>query len=271
MLKAKLNTLKLFLKPKKIVAVSRAFNCEEWLELSIRSVIDHVDKVLVVRSSKPYLDADIEIEDIDPIIETLMREYGNKIEVLRKDWNSEDEQFPDLISYVKNEMNATHFLFIDSDEIYTQEDARALVALTRKPSTFNKALYVDMYTYIKSPFYRVAPMEPYKPLSIFPLVDYLKITKFRHLDGVPRYNTGIAMHHFSLVRKNENRIKAKFETRNTYTRVENWFETFYVNFSESMQNFHPIVGQEEQWKYLEKVQGTDLPNGVAEKYKNWQN
>ncbi|MBK8805290.1 MAG: hypothetical protein IPO21_01035 [Bacteroidales bacterium] len=271
-MKLLLNKFKSFLfliKPKRIVAVSRAFNCEEWVEISIKSVIDHVDAVLIVRSDKAYLNANIEYEDIEPIIDKLKQKYGEKIVVLRKNWNNEDEQFPDLIKYVKNEMKATHFMMLDTDEVYKREDIKELIALTKKIKTFNKALYVDMYTYIKSIYYRVAPMEPYKPLSIFPLVDYLKVSSFRHIEGVPRFNTGIPMHHFALVRKKDERIKAKFATRNTYTRVENWYEKFYENFSPEIKDFHPIIGQHSQWKSIEIVKNIDLPDGVQDEFKSW--
>lgn len=266
----KLNTLLFYLRPKKVIGVSRAFNCQEWLELSIKSVIDTVDVMLIVQSSQPYLNAKIEFEDMSLIINKIKSDYPSKVVVLERNWYNEEQQFEDLIDYSKYKLKGTHLLFIDSDEIYSKKDAKRLAAMARSWKTFNKAVYVTMYTYFKSIYYRVFPTEPYKPLALFPLVNYLKVNNnFRHLEGVPRTDSNIIMHHFSLVRENDNKIRAKFLTRDSYKRTENWYEKYFLNLDMNMKDFHPIIGNEKQWHSIKKIPQEELPHGVAERFEEW--
>ena len=269
---SKIKTLLFYLRPKKVIGVSRAFNCQEWLELSIESVIESVDLMLIVQSSKPYLNADIEFEDMSSIINQIRLKYPKKVIVKKNNWINEEDQFKDIIKYCKTSLNGTHIFFIDSDEIYNKKDSKQLVRMASKLKSFNKAIYVTMHTYFKSVYNRVHPIEVYKPLALFPLVDYLDVSNnFRHLVGVPRLDSDIVMHHFSMVRDNNEKIKNKFLTRDTYDRTENYYEKYYLNFDINMKDFHPIIGNEKQWHSIKKIPQEELPRGVAETFEAWSN
>ena len=187
------------------------------------------------------------------------------------DWGTLQNQLESFWSILKKDYpEVTHMWIVDSDEIYTRQNAQKIVSLCSKWKYYNKALRVNMYTYIKTIYYRVFPIEQYKPLAIIPVRDFVSFSEARNIDGVQKEVVDVYMHHFSLVMKNDKRIQLKF-SRNCdgFSGVDNWYEKVYVPFNENMKNFHTLKGHESQWASVEVVASDKLPEGVEEIYKSW--
>lgn len=265
----KYKTLLFLLRRKKTIVMCRAFYGDEWAALALQKVEKHVHKILVVSSDKTWNGSSTQPDEIKANLSN--RFLSGKYFFLKDNTPDQIEQQNNILNHIrKNHPECTHLLFLDTDEIYETNDIKKLVKLTRKISSFNKAIRVKMYTYIKKVNYRVYPLEPYKPIAILPIRDYVKFNRVRQVDTCAFYNADVFMHHFSLVRKNDKRIKDKFENRaKEFIRVENWFEKFYINFNPQIKNFHPIKGNETQWAGIEKINDDQLPSGVVEEFEKW--
>lgn len=266
----KLKTALFFLKRKKVIVFCRAFYGDEWMRLALKSVEPYVDKILIITSDKSWGNSIDKPDDIDGVYNELKKE-SDKYCKYKGEWDSQVEQQNDALNFIReHHKECTHLLFLDTDEIYEEKELLKLMKLIKSRATFNQGIRVKMYTYIKSVYYRVYPQEVYMPIAIIPIRDYIRFSDVRQTTTCPIHNSNVNMHHFSLVRKSDERIKVKFNNRaKSYKRVEQWYENYYENFNVTMKNFHPIKGNENQWAEIEIVKDHQLPKGVVEEYKKW--
>lgn len=266
-----IETLLFFFKKKKIIVFCRAYYGDEWMLQSLKSVEKYVDKILIILSDRTWGNLEDKGDDIKKLLDddTLLLD---KYFYYTGSWDNQVTQQNDALNYIrKYHSECTHILFMDTDEIYEKQDIKRLLKYAKHYKTFNKGIRVKMYTYIKSVYYRVFPLEEYMPLALLPIRDYISFTDVRSVNSCNMYNSDVMMHHFSLVRKSDERISRKLKNRaKSYKRVENWYERFYLNFSSSIKNFHPIIGNESQWSSVEKVTSNDLPKGVEKIYLSWK-
>jgi len=271
-LKKKIRTFFFYMKRKKIIVLCEAYFGEEWMELSLKSVEPYVDKILVVISDSTYDNSGIEKENVYEVYEKLSKN-SNKYFLLTGKWNSEkDQQNAALDHAMLYHKDCTHLFKVDTDEIYEPKDLIQIRRHIKSIKTFNKVLRVKMYTYIKSVYYRVSPVEPYAPVAIVPIRDYVRFIGARHTDGANIEIINCMMHHYSLVRRDNQSIKRKFLTRGDVALnqiVDNWYELYFENFSPQIKNFHTYKGHETQWKEIEIVAPENLPKGVEEVFKKW--
>lgn len=268
----KIKTARFFFKPKKIIVLCEAYFGAEWMELSLKKLEPYVEKILVVIGEDTYDSSGIPRENVDEIYGKLSKN-NYKYDILRGRWSSEQEQQNDALNYIRNNhKECTHLFKVDTDEIYTPKELLKIKEIIRKPAFFNKILRVKMYTYIKTVFHRVSPIEEYCPIAIIPILPYIQFSGPRQAVGANYKIMDCKMHHYSLVRKKDESIQTKFKTRGdvkTNQLVENWYQKFYIGFNEKMTNFHTIKGSETQWKTIETVSENKLPKGVPELYKSW--
>lgn len=268
--KSKINTIKFFLKKKRVIVMCRVFYGDEWMELALKNVEPYAYKILILKSNKTWNKTNYIPDDVKPIVDRLNRCSGKYV-YLERDWGDQWQQQEAAWNLIRKEYpECTHLMFLDTDEIYEDQDIRSLVKYCRNIHYFNKALRVNMYTYIKKVYYRVYPLEKYKPIAIIPMLDYVHFTTIRDIDGAPKCAVNVFMHHFSLVMKDEKRLQMKFRRGvDDYEGVDNWYENVYVPFNENSKNFHTLKGHESQWASVEVVKPEDLPAGVEEVYKSW--
>lgn len=269
-IKTKINTLKFFLKKKRIIVMCRVFYGNEWMELALRNVEPYVYKILILKSNKTWNDTDYVADDVKPIIDRLNVKSGKYV-YMERDWGDQWQQQDAAWNLIRNEYpEATHLLFLDTDEIYEPAEMKKLAKYCNSIKYFNKALRVNMYTYVKKVYYRVYPLEIYKPIAIVPLLDYVHFATIRDIEGAPKCIVDVYMHHFSLVMEDEKRLQMKFRSGvDDYVGVDNWYEKVYVPFDENSKNFHTLKGNETQWASVEVVPSDKLPQGVEEIYKSW--
>ena len=269
-LKSKFDSLKFLLKKKRIIVMCRVFYGNEWLELVLRNVEPYVYKVLILKSNKTWNEADYVADDVKPIIDGLNSRSGKYV-YIERDWGNQWQQQDAAWNLIKKEYpEATHLLFLDSDEVYEPTEIKKLIKYCSNIRYFNRVLRVNMYTYIKKIYYRVYPLEVYKPIAIIPILDYVHFSTIRDVVGAPKCVVNVYMHHFSLVMKDDKRLQMKFRKGvDDYEDADNWYERVYVPFNESSKNFHTLKGHESQWASVEVVKSENLPIGVENIYLSW--
>ena len=268
--KSKINTLKFLFKRKRVVVMCRVFYGNEWLELVLKNVEPYVYKVLILKSNKTWNDTNHVADDVKPIIDGLNARSGKYV-YIERDWGDQWQQQDAAWNLIKKEYpEASHLLFLDSDEVYEPTEIKKLIKYCSSIRYFNRVLRVNMYTYIKKIYYRVYPLEVYKPIAIIPILDYVHFATIRDVVGAPKCVVNVYMHHFSLVMKDDNRLQMKFRKGvDGFEGVDNWYENIYMSFNENTKNFHTIKGNESQWASVEVVPPDKLPEGVEATYKSW--
>lgn len=266
----KIRTLVFFFKPRKIVAQCKLFYGDEWLELSVNSIANYIYKIIFVISDIPWGKKNAyKGDDLEPIIEKLKQKYGEKIVIYRGSWDDQEKQVNAGLDYIKQNIpEATHCLYIDGDEIYTKDQIKKLISLTRKIKYFNKAIRISSHTYFKSIYYRIYPDKSPKLLALFPLRDYIKYYDARNVTAAIA-ELQIYFHHFAYVRRSNERMKGKIETHKASEPIiDNWYENIWLKWTPETINFHPF--KPDFFHSVIKVKPVDLPEGVVEAYNKWQ-
>ena len=206
----KIRTLQFFLKPRKVVAMYKLYFGDEWLECSVDSIARSVYKIVMVISDIPWGDnPTIEGDDLNPIVERLHQKYPGKIVVYRGSWNKQLPQVKAGLSFVKkNFPEATHLLYIDSDEVYPLHQLDKLFSLIRSWRYFNRAIRVQYNMYFKTVYYRVIPRDWSTLTALIPLRDYTDFIDIRNVLTVNAVDrSDVVFEHFAYVRRNDEKIR----------------------------------------------------------------
>lgn len=268
-LKRIISTFLFFFKRKRIVAFYKCFNLDEWLPVSITSIIDHVDQVLIVESDKSWSEKDIsKTDDGCSELEELLTRYKHKILIVRGEWGNQFEQVNFGLNFMKNKLNSfSHCLYIDSDEIYEEKEIKKLVRLSRKFKSFNREVRANMFTYFKSPFFQVDPIENFKPMVMFPLRDFVELSTFRNVN-LGFVESDVFFHHLSYVRRNDQDIKNKMLThKNDEGTDVNWFTDVYLKWTPEAKNFHPK--EPAIFKGVKVLKNDEVPSLIKNTYDSW--
>lgn len=268
-LKSKVNTAFFFLKPKKVVAHYKIFNADEWLEASIFMIIRDVYKVVITISDRSWGESMLDSNPSnETILTTLQQRYPGKVVINRGSWKLQLDQVEAGLEFIKQHIpEATHLLYIDTDEIYEHGELKKLLSLARKLSTFNREIRIHFHSYFKSPYYRIDPEEPLRPMALFP------IRNFVHFIGIRTVNLGfveahIWLHHMSYVRKNDEDIRRKMLTHKEDESTDiSWYETVYCKWSPEHTNFHPK--QPELFKGVKVLSEQEVPAIISKTYHEW--
>lgn len=268
----KFKTLSFFLKKKRVIAQYKLFEGDEWLEVSVDSIANYVDKILFVISDVSWGNAPIiQNKSIYETIERLKKKYPNKIIIFKGTWDNQQSQVQAGLDFIRKELpQITHCLYIDSDEIYDSEQIKKIISFTKKTAYFNRELRVSMKTYFKSVNYLVYPDVSFKPMALFPIRSYIKFNGIRN--GVTSFkNVDVFFHHLSFVRDDEQKIKNKFITHQFDEKLcntEDWYNKYWVNFTTNITNFHPS-NKPEEFASIKKLNEEEIPFEIMKKYKEF--
>lgn len=254
----------------KVVALCKTFGGHEWVQAMAYSIYDHVDNIVFVNSDVSWTGARGnkcrgEIEKIE--------DKQNKIRVLEFDTHNQMAQVMYGYNYIQDKLPCDYVMLIDTDEVWDGNQLiQAKEFLAKNPEKI--AYRTRMYTYLKTPFYRVSPVEPLLPVSFVNM-------KQGNLGGLPRAcdlpyirTTGrnerdIFFHHFVYVRENFNSVLEKIisshvsEEKN-YADMSVWIPEVW-NRLPDIDNFyktkgiHPGIGFAKNWRNLAQVVLADLP------------
>ena len=263
-----LNGLRFRLRPKSIVAMYKLFFGEEWLEASVESIIDQVDWVVLAVSDRAWSDAPIEGDDLTQVIERLKSRFGSKILPFTGSWASQLQHVSDALDWIRRNLpKTTHVLYIDSDEVYTSEQAARLVGYAHDVRYTTRALAVSLHTYFRTIYYRIDPPEPITPLALFPVFPGTRFTTFRRVN-IRQMHVPVWMHHFSYVRRSDERIRAKLEAfKDDEALIPGWYENVWLKWTPETKDFHPT--RPEAYHSVVPVLPEELPPSVVEAYRRW--
>jgi hypothetical protein len=270
----KLDSFQFFLKPRKIVAQYKLFFGDEWLEASVDSIAPYVHKILFVVSEVAWgddlEDPKIKGDDLEHILEKLKKKYPNKLIVYKGKWNAQIPHVRAGLHFIKENIpEATHCLYIDSDEIYTKELIIKLIRLTRSIKYFQKASRISYFTYFKTIYNKIAPIKYPNHLVIFPITEWIDYTDARNVNAATIDFNNLYYEHPAYVRKDDEKMRLKIEAhRETEPIIGDWYHEVWLKWTPLMKNFHPT--HPELWESTVPVNTSELPEAMVRSYENWQ-
>lgn len=266
--KTKLETFLFYFKRKHIIAQYKIFNYDEWLNCSIESIHAHVYKILIVESNFSWDASQKKRPDNQEKLIQLKNLYPNKIILISGDWNNQLDQVNAGLNYIKKNIpEATHMLYIDSDEVYSDQEIKKLVNLVMNWKYFNREIRINMYTYFKSPFYRIDPPEPFKPMVLFPIRNFVQFTNIRCVN-LAFVEKEIWMHHLSYVRKNLIDIRTKMLTHKDDEGTSvSWYDDVYLKWTPQSKNFHPK--EPKIFKGIKILDRKEVLPEILSEYESW--
>ncbi len=158
-------------------------------------------------------------------------------------------------------------MLVDSDEVWDAVDLRrAIAAIEGNPGV--NVFRCQMHTYLRSPFFRVEPPEPHKPVVFVRRAASLAGVRGNRTRGRSLLMSNVFFHHFTAVRADELEIKCKILRSvtgdgDTNVAVEQWFAEKFLKLP-SACNLHYTAGFEHCWERCRVVGLEELPPAVRE-------
>lgn len=152
-----------------IVALYKTWQGEEFVEASIESVYPHVSKMVFVHSKVSWQGE--EGNTVMPIVNRwrLQRDVGNKMFDIVGNFTDQNDQYNAGIDYIRHlEPDYDYIWLVDTDEVWEDKHfMQAKRALSRPGYTTRFNVFTcSLFTYVKSIFYRIDPIEHCEP-SVF--------------------------------------------------------------------------------------------------------
>lgn len=246
-----------------IVALYKAFNGHEWVEASLESVYSHMNKIVFLNSMVNWKN-----EPGNTVKDIVYKwkaknDFNNKIDIIEYDNSSQLKQYEYGVEYIKKHFPNAWTFMVDCDEIWDFERLQSLIKQAEK--TPHNTILTSMFTYIKTPFFRVHPEELLHPVVIVKDVNTIK--GIRGCDSPDKFILNkIKFHHFTYVRWDESdiieKIKLSRDGENSQSVCLEWWEREKWNKLPAAKNFHPHPVYQHSWQGVRIVQEEDLPIAV---------
>lgn len=199
-----------------IIGLCKTNSCNEFIEAILFNLLAcKCDKIVFVHSDKNWLNQESP-DDLKDIIKEWKAKYDKGNQIIQLEYVSENpnqaEQYHLGYRYIKENFPTCEWIYIfDSDEYIDDTNWDRLIKYAKDYWSYN-SIATNMYTYIKSPFFRVEPSEFCKPtIFIRPVRESLQ-----HIRGNGLFPKIIPedlyIHHFTYVRKNEEDVFKKIWT-----------------------------------------------------------
>lgn len=256
----------------KIVALIKTWSGEEWLKASVLSILKHVDKVVLLTSDVSWIGH--RGNPSIPMIEEIMKLHNqnNKIIHINYDEPNQLKHCQYGYEWIKKNFPDTDYIFLgDSDEIWDDQNM-----ITFKNYVLHNPQYdayrVNIYTYIKSPLFRIDPVEPLKPVSMIS-------TRIPNMGTEARACTikpfvcipDVYYHHYVFVRMHFNHVLEKLVQSHTsekqpYEDMSQWIPNVWntipnvpKSWTEKRGGFHPAIGFGRNWKSIKVINKNEVP------------
>ena len=220
-----------------------------FLEKSIDSVINHVDKYLLFVNKHSYIGEPCDESYINEVLGIAVN--YDKIEVI---YNTEKE-FPDsakhdnighyykLASEYADDHGYDYLWLVQSDEIYEESIVNDIKKSMNQNAFKHNSIIFQPICYIDNPHWAVNPPEQFERPTFIPN-SILKKYNYHYKD-IPRILVNsITFHHLSYVLKSEE-LYNKFSNwghRNDISSLEKIMNTFSQNkTNKHLRNLHPII------------------------------
>lgn len=245
-----------------VIAVYVVHYGQDYLEYSIRSIYDHVDKIIIsvglkswsYKGSKPI------DENFLKWILDLPKKY-EKIQIITGEWSKDEDQRNDTIQYVKD---FDYYFLLDYDEIYDPVNLDGFYDFAEDHKEFS-VFRIPFLNFWRS-FGYVIQEEVFSPVQRFFRIG--RRFKFK-LSCISSYKRRVQVdvpsdicccYHFSYAKTVEE-ISYKINTWMHAPDISaNWLERFVDwNGNRTMKNLYPLRGQEQIWKKAMEFDKNRLP------------
>lgn len=256
----------------KICALYKCFSGEEWLKPSVLSILRHVDKIVLLTSDVSWIggNGNPSLEAIDEIIK--LHGGNGKIIHINHDEPNQLKHCMYGYNYIKQHFPDHEWVqLIDSDELWDDENYIKAKDFLRKNPDF-PAYRTQMYTYIKSPLFRIDPPEPLKPVC------FIK-NGLHDMGNEPRgctikpftTMTDVYYHHMVFVRMHFNKVLEKLiqshvSEKQPYESMDKWIVEVWnklphvpPSWTNQRGGFHPAIGFGRNWKNIKIINKSELP------------
>jgi hypothetical protein len=251
----------------KTIAFTKAWKGGIFADAAIRSIYEHVDKVVIVESDYSWLHMYYNGRFSDS-----MDHYNNeKVIIYNQPYFSQIGQYDNGVKWVINDYNPDKILFFDLDEVWEKED---LDELFNRSELVKEASVIkcNFYNYIKSPLYRI---NPYPGIGTPVLV---RKEAFGKDWGVRFCNTplehkvtfdDLLFHHFTYVCDDESDVFQKIihtfsqERQHKCVDLVDWAVYKWGELPRS-KNLFTVNGKEHYWPGVDVIKWDELPFHVRE-------
>lgn len=259
----------------KIIALIKTWTGEEWLKACVESIYSHVDKIVLLTSNISWIGG--QGNPSLPVIEKMLKCYDLEKKLIHIEYDEPNQMKHCMFGYryIQNNLNCDYVQLIDSDELWDIENyQKAIRILTENPG--HKAYRTQMYTYIKSPFYRIDPPESLKPVC-FIKSDLDDMGLEPRGCGIHPFITmdNVWCHHFVFVRYHFNKVLEKLiqshvSEKQPYEDMSKWIPEVWnkiPNYNKSVfpNGMHPAIGFGHQWPAIRQIAYSELPEVLHNK------
>jgi hypothetical protein len=253
-----------------MTALYKAYSGGEWVESSIESIYNYVDKIVFVYSFQSWSKNSQNKNDVIEIVKQWKNKNDKKNKIIQFSgyFESQNIQYAIGLNYLKKQYPNHHVLIIDCDEVWDKENLIKLsdYALATKFLSYR----VRLFNYIKTPFMRIEPPEPLRP-TVLLSTPKIRVSGIR-FNNISKKETcyidDIFYHHFSLIRETDDLIKQKIENSLLEDNAPNpkmaalmWMEKYW-NALSTANNFHYDVRHQKNWQGVKTVSIKELPEAV---------
>lgn len=255
----------------KIIALMKTWSGQEWLKACVESIYNYCEKIVLLTSNISWIGA--KDNPSIPIIKEIQECHDINKKVIHINHDEPDQLKHCMYGYkyIQDNLACDYIQLIDNDELWDKQNyEKAIYYLKKEPGY--KAYRTQMYTYIKSPFYRIDPIEALKPVCfIKPDLKDMGLEP-RGCAIKPFYTMqDVYCHHFVMVRQYPNNvfeklIQSHITEKQPYERLDKWIPIVWNNipnvptsWTQQRGGFHMAIGYGKNWKGIKQVNLADLP------------
>lgn len=261
----------------KIVALCKTFGGEEWIEAMTRSIAPFVEKIVFVNSDVSWTGR--RGNSCKREIQRMLSITDIRSKIISLNHNTIDQHDQVMFGYKfirQNFPKTKYVMLIDTDEVWNNYDlSQAIRFLEKNPG--KEAYRCNIYTYIKSPLWRVEPIEPLKPV-VFVRSDLECLGISARACSLPyvimqnENREPIFYHHYVYVRKDFNTILEKIisshvSEQTQYTDMSVWIPEVWNNLPRKpshLEGIHPAIGFQKNWNNLTEIAESEMPRILRE-------
>jgi hypothetical protein len=259
-----------------LVALCKTFRGDEWLLPMTLAIYPYISKIVFVNSEiswsgrhgnhcKKVINEMKETIDPDDKIISLDFDTINQFE---QDWHG--------YKWIEENLNADYVMLVDTDEIWDDHDLKVAKNHIEMHPEFD-TYKTNIYTYIKSPLYRVDPIEPLQPVSFIrmgleDLGGHARCCdpkfKARLVLDEGDSNSKIFYHHYVYVRNEFNTVLEKIITSHVsehryYYPMDVWIPEVWNKLPNLegiwKTGFHPAEKFRRNWKGVKEISPDVMP------------
>lgn len=248
----------------RLAAVYCVYNEEEYIEYSIRSIVDFVDQIFVLLGKLPYSSYNARARErfqvpdrTEDIVVTLAKEYP-KITLQKGLWDAElDHRNAGLRLCLQERID--YYFLVDGDEVYHQDHlANLREELLARPNVGQFIIKCDLFW--RSFRYRIPARElMWMPRRLFKLTRWSRLGKSAIPLPLPCRFTGnnktnswgpvyhvdperVKFYHFSFARRPEKMREKLLTYSHAHEVLDGWFERVWLRWPEhrDMTNLNPV-------------------------------